>query len=75
MRRSTSARPACRGWKARFTGRCGALENRKEIEKHFPKVMRRVFGYNLDELVKPGAPFDLSKIAVGSEGTLGGRLG
>ena len=31
--------------------------------------MRRVSGYNLDEFVD-GAPFDLSKIAVGSEGTL-----
>ena len=45
-------------------------ENRDEIDRRFPKVMRRVSGYNLDELIKPGAPFDLSKIAVGSEGTL-----
>jgi len=45
-------------------------ENREEIGRRFPKVMRRVSGYNLDELCKPGAPFDLSKIAVGSEGTL-----
>lgn len=45
-------------------------ENREEIDRRFPKVMRRVSGYNLDELIKPGAPFDLSKIAVGSEGTL-----
>ena len=45
-------------------------EHREEIEKRFPKVMRRVSGYNLDELIKPGAAFDLSKIAVGSEGTL-----
>jgi FAD/FMN-containing dehydrogenase/Fe-S oxidoreductase len=45
-------------------------EHGEEIEQRFPKVMRRVSGYNLDELVKPGVPFDLSKIAVGSEGTL-----
>ena len=31
--------------------------------------MRRVSGYNLDELIKPG-PFNLAKILVGSEGTL-----
>ena len=31
--------------------------------------MRRVSGYNLDEFIN-GTPFDLSKIAVGSEGTL-----
>ncbi len=41
-----------------------------EIEERFPKVMRRVSGYNLDSLTAPGAPFDLSKIVVGSEGTL-----
>ena len=31
--------------------------------------MRRVSGYNLDEFID-GAPFDLSKLVVGSEGTL-----
>ena len=41
-----------------------------EIEERFPKVMRRVSGYNLDSLTAPEAPFDLSKIVVGSEGTL-----
>ena len=41
-----------------------------EIEERFPKVMRRVSGYNLDALTAPEAPFDLSKIVVGSEGTL-----
>lgn len=49
-------------------------ENREEIERSFPKVMRRVAGYNLDELIRPGQPFDLSKLVVGSEGTLCGVL-
>jgi FAD/FMN-containing dehydrogenase/Fe-S oxidoreductase len=41
-----------------------------EIERRFPKVLRRVGGYNLDAFL-PGRPFDLSKLFVGSEGTLG----
>ncbi|MFH1559810.1 MAG: anaerobic glycerol-3-phosphate dehydrogenase subunit C [Chloroflexota bacterium] len=43
--------------------------NAQEIETRYPKVMRRVGGYNLDEFVK-GAPFNLAKLIVGSEGTL-----
>lgn len=43
---------------------------RNEIEEHFPKIPRRVSGYNLDELIAPG-PLNLSKLIVGSEGTLG----
>ena len=42
-----------------------------EIERRFPKVLRRVGGYNLDEFVDPGQPVDLARIIVGSEGTLG----
>ncbi len=34
-------------------------------------MLRRVGGYNLDEFVQPGAPVDLTKLMVGSEGTLG----
>ena len=37
----------------------------------FPKVLRRVGGYNLDEFVEPDQPFNLAKLMVGSEGTLG----
>jgi FAD/FMN-containing dehydrogenase/Fe-S oxidoreductase len=48
-----------------------AERHRSEIEKRFPKVLRRVGGYNLDEFVKPGQPFNLAKLMVGSEGTLG----
>jgi FAD/FMN-containing dehydrogenase/Fe-S oxidoreductase len=46
-----------------------------EIERRYPKVLRRVGGYNLDALVAacaPGgsAPFNMAKLIVGSEGTL-----
>ena len=42
-----------------------------EIERRYPKVLRRVGGYNLDEFVDPACPVNLAKIMVGSEGTLG----
>ena len=44
-------------------------EREVQIRTGFPEVMRRVSGYNLDEFIS-GAPFDLSKLVVGSEGTL-----
>jgi FAD/FMN-containing dehydrogenase/Fe-S oxidoreductase len=44
-------------------------ENESEIRARFPKVMRRVGGYNLDELVGR-ENWNLSKILTGSEGTL-----
>src|SRR6185312_491764 len=55
--------------------------HRDAISGHFPKILRRVSGYNLDELV-PGLPvrapgwvddpwaFNLARLIVGSEGTL-----
>ncbi|MEE2657021.1 MAG: FAD-linked oxidase C-terminal domain-containing protein [Candidatus Latescibacterota bacterium] len=43
---------------------------RDEIDSRFPKLMRRVSGYNLDEFVGGDRPFDLTKVVVGSEGTL-----
>src|SRR5215475_4926008 len=43
--------------------------NRAEIDRRFPKIMRRVSGYNLDEFVRNGK-FNLVKLVVGSEGTL-----
>src|ERR1051326_2300871 len=43
--------------------------NREEIERRFPKIMRRVSGYNLDEFVRNGH-FNLVKLIIGSEGTL-----
>ena len=57
-------------------------ENREEIIARYPRILRRVSGYNLDEFI-PGMPvraegwkddpwqFNLAKIIVGSEGTLG----
>lgn len=42
-----------------------------EIDRRFPKVLRRVGGYNLDEFVDPARAVDLTRIMVGSEGTLG----
>ena len=47
-----------------------AREHESEIRTRYPKIMRRVSGYNLDEFIKP-QPFNLSRILVGSEGTLG----
>lgn len=44
-------------------------EHEAEIHARFPKVMRRVGGYNLDELTT-GKPFNLAKLVAGSEGTL-----
>ena len=44
-------------------------EHEAEIKARFPKVMRRVGGYNLDELTE-GKPFNLAKLVSGSEGTL-----
>jgi FAD/FMN-containing dehydrogenase/Fe-S oxidoreductase len=43
----------------------------REIERRYPKVLRRVGGYNLDAFVGADCPFNLSKLMVGSEGTLG----
>lgn len=46
------------------------VENVAEIENRFPKVMRRVGGYNIDALT-PNKPLtNLSNLLVGSEGTL-----
>ncbi|HEX6162335.1 MAG TPA: FAD-linked oxidase C-terminal domain-containing protein [Vicinamibacterales bacterium] len=42
-----------------------------EIDRRFPKVLRRVGGYNLDAFVDRSRPVDLTRIIVGSEGTLG----
>ena len=61
-------------------------ENADEIRKRYPRILRRVAGYNLDEYVPDAGskevtpyrrdgcdahrPFNLTKIVVGSEGTL-----
>jgi FAD/FMN-containing dehydrogenase/Fe-S oxidoreductase len=48
-----------------------AATRREEVERRFPKILRRVGGYNLDEFTDPARPFNLVKLIVGSEGTLG----
>jgi FAD/FMN-containing dehydrogenase/Fe-S oxidoreductase len=56
-----------------------ATEHADEIRRRFPKILRRVGGYNLDSFVPNGAlgqecgdrNFNLARILVGSEGTLG----
>ena len=46
-----------------------AITHRDEITKRFPKIMRRVAGYNLDQLnLEDG--FNLAGLLVGSQGTL-----
>lgn len=44
-------------------------KNREEVIHRFPKVMRRVGGYNLDEFVNT-EDWNLAKLITGSEGTL-----
>ena len=55
--------------------------HRDEIAARFPKVMRRVGGYPLDEFIGDGSPrrgasatLNPAKVLVGSEGTLGVTL-
>jgi FAD/FMN-containing dehydrogenase/Fe-S oxidoreductase len=48
-----------------------AAEHAAEIDRRYPKILRRVGGYNLDEFVDPAKPINLAKMMVGSEGTLG----
>ena len=45
-----------------------AEEQREEMDRRYPKILRRVSGYNLDEALK--TPLNLAKLIVGSEGTL-----
>jgi FAD/FMN-containing dehydrogenase/Fe-S oxidoreductase len=48
-----------------------AAEHADEIDRRYPKVLRRVGGYNLNEFVDRAKPVNLAKMLVGSEGTLG----
>ena len=61
-------------------------DNESEIRKRYPRILRRVAGYNLDEFITDAGskevtpyrrdgcdenhPFSLTKILIGSEGTL-----
>jgi FAD/FMN-containing dehydrogenase/Fe-S oxidoreductase len=53
----------------RSLDRIGAREA-DEIEARFPKVQRRVGGYNLDAIVPGQVPVNLAHLLTGSEGTL-----
>ena len=48
-----------------------AAAHADEIDRRFPKILRRVGGYNLDAFVATDRPFNLCNLMVGSEGTLG----
>ena len=48
-----------------------ASEHADEIGLRYPKILRHVGGYNLDEFTDPAKPVNLARIMVGSEGTLG----
>jgi FAD/FMN-containing dehydrogenase/Fe-S oxidoreductase len=66
--RAVAAQGTLEGEIYRALRRLGA-EHAAEIDRRFPKILRRVGGYNLDEFV-PGKPFNLARMLVGSEGTL-----
>jgi FAD/FMN-containing dehydrogenase/Fe-S oxidoreductase len=72
---STELEEACMGTSLEAAGyravRRLAEECRDEIEQRYPKILRRVSGYNLDEFTKAGQAFNLARLMVGSEGTLG----
>jgi FAD/FMN-containing dehydrogenase/Fe-S oxidoreductase len=48
-----------------------ASEHADEIDRRYPKILRRVGGYNLDDFTDGSKPVNLARMMVGSEGTLG----
>ena len=51
-----------------------ARDHASEIATRYPKVLRRVGGYNLDCFVDASRPVDMTRLIVGSEGTLAAIL-
>ena len=47
------------------------VEHADEVNRRYPKILRRVGGYNLDAFTDSTRPFNLAHLIVGSEGTLG----
>src|SRR5262245_4634357 len=47
-----------------------ATEHAEEIDRRYPKILRRVGGYNLDLFLPGMEPFNLADLLVRSEGTL-----
>ncbi len=70
--RALAAQGTLEGEIYRALRRLGA-EHRDEIDRRYPKILRRVGGYNLDAFV-PGRPFNLAHMLIGSEGTLAATL-
>ena len=66
---SKLATPGLEGNLYRELRRIGS-EQRQEIAQRYPQIMRRVSGYNLDDFTNEDGPIDLSRMIVGSEGTL-----
>jgi FAD/FMN-containing dehydrogenase len=76
------ARESLEGACYRATRRLAA-EHAEEIDRRFPRILRRVGGYNLDAFVPlivachgggdgdGPSPFNLARLFIGSEGTLG----
>ena len=64
--------PHVNGGSAELVSDMLALGQREadEISERFPKVLRRVGGYNIDALVPSNTPNNLAHLLVGSEGTL-----
>ena len=74
--RSKLAQQDVEGEAYRTVQRLGS-ELETEIRERYPRILRRVGGYNLDEFIPEDKaagtrkPFNLARILVGSEGTLG----
>ncbi len=45
-------------------------EQREEVARRYPRILRRVSGYNLDDFLNDDGPMDVGRMVVGSEGTL-----